>query len=146
MSETPTGALRARCEDEVVDLHRFFQAWYRGEIDPDGGGFSRLSDVLAEGFHMVSPDGEVIGRGEILSALRAAHGSKVADFVIRTDECRFRSGSRRLGVVTYEEWQEEGGTRRGRIATAVLQDRADAPNGVEWVHVHQTWLPANRRR
>ena len=142
MSEMPTGALRARCEDEVVELHRFFQAWYRGEIDPDGGAFSRLSDVLGESFHMVSPDGELVGRGEVLAVLRAAHGSKGADFVLRAEECRFRTGSRRLGVVTYEEWQEEGGTSRGRIATAVLQDRADAPNGVEWVHVHQTWLPA----
>ena len=53
MSDAPTSALRARCEDEVTDLHRFFGGWLRGEIDPDSGGLSRMSDVLAEGFHMI---------------------------------------------------------------------------------------------
>jgi hypothetical protein len=140
MGEAPTSALRARCEDEVVELHRFFQAWFRGEIDPDGSAFSRLSDVLAEGFHMVSADGEVVGRSEILASLRAAHGSKSSGLVIRIEDCRFRTGGGRLGVLTYQEWQQEGERSRGRIATAVFQDRGDAPNGVEWVHVHETWL------
>lgn len=140
MNEVPTTELRARCEDEVVGLHRFFQEWYRGEIDPAGEGFSRMSDVLAEGFHLISADGRLVGRSEILASVRGAHGSKSQDFAIRTGECHFRIGSRRMGVVFYEEWHEEGGERRGRISTAVFQDRADAPNGVEWVHVHETWL------
>lgn len=142
MSEmpVPTEALRARCEDEVVELHRFFQAWYRGEIDADGEAFGRVSEVLAEGFHRISPEGAMVPRSEILASIRRAHGSKPADFVIRTERCQFRAGSRRLGVVTYEEWHEEGGESRGRISTAVLQDRADTPQGVEWVHVHETWL------
>lgn len=141
MHETPTGALRARCEDEVVELHRFFQDWYRGTIDAGGEAFARMSDVLAEGFHLIGPDGALVGRGEILAAVRGAHGSRGSEFTIRTGECRFRAGGRGLGVVTYEEWHEEGHSRRGRISTAVFQDRADAPNGVEWVHVHETWLP-----
>lgn len=141
MHETPTGALRARCEDEVTDLHRFFQEWYRGTIEAGGEGFSRMSDVLTEGFHLITPDGALVGRSEILGAVRGAHGSRGPDFTIRTGECRFRAGGRGLGVVTYEEWHEDGDTRRGRISTAVFQDRADAPNGVEWVHVHETWLP-----
>lgn len=140
MNDVQTTELRARCEDEVVGLHRFFQEWYRGEIDAAGEGFSRMSDVLAEGFHLISTDGRLVGRSEILASVRGAHGSKPADFRIRTGECHFRVGSRRMGVVTYQEWHEEGGERRGRISTAVLHDRADAPNGVEWIHVHETWI------
>lgn len=140
VTEMPTTDLRARCEDEVVELHRFFQAWYRGEIDPGGEGFSRFSDVLSESFHLISPDGRLVSRSEILAAVRAAHGSKPPAFEIRTGEVHFRIGSRRVGVVTYEEWHEGGGEGRGRVSTAVFQDRADAPNGVEWVHVHETWL------
>jgi hypothetical protein len=136
----PTEALRARCEDEVFELHRFFQGWYRGEVDAGGEAFSRVSDVLGEGFHLISPDGTKVGRSDLLASIRGAHGSKPADFVIRTEDCHFRAGGRGLGVVTYEEWHEEGGTRRGRVSTAVFQDRADAPQGVEWVHVHETWL------
>ena len=140
MNDVQTTELRARCEDEVVGLHRFFQAWYRGEIDAAGEGFSRMSDVLAEGFHLIATDGRLVGRSEILASVRRDHGSKSPEFAIRTGECHFRAGSRRMGVVTYEEWHEEGGERRGRISTAVLQDRAVAPNGVEWVHVHETWI------
>lgn len=140
LNPIPTEALRARCEDEVLELHRFFQAWYRGEIDADGEAFGRVSEVLAEGFHLVSPEGEMVARSDILAAIRRSHASKPADFVIRTERCHFRAGGRGLGVVTYEEWHEEEGKSRGRISTAVLQDRADAPQGVEWVHVHETWL------
>lgn len=140
MSEVHTSALRARCEDEVVELHRFFEAWYRGEIDLEGEGISRLSDVLSEGFHRISPEGTLGSRSEVLTAVRAAHGSKPPGFRIRTGQVQFRIGSRRVGVVTYEEWHEEAGERRGRVSTAVFQDRADAPHGVEWVHVQETWL------
>lgn len=136
----PTEALRARCEDEVLDLHRFFQAWFRGEIDAGGEAFARVSDVLAEGFHLIAPDGTMASRSEVLASLRGAHGSKPSDFAIRTERCHFRAGGRSVGVVTFEEWHEEAGERRGRISTAVFHHRADAPQGVEWVHVHETWL------
>lgn len=134
-------ALRVRCEDEVFELHRFFQEWYLGEVDdPNGEAFGRVSEVLAEDFHIVTPEGKMLGRSEILTAVRGAHGSKSADFRIRTEKCHFRAGGRGIGVVTYEEWHDEGGKSRGRLSTAVFQDRADAPNGVRWVHVHETWL------
>lgn len=136
----PTEALRARCEDEVLELHRFFQAWYRGEIAADGEAFARVSEVLAEGFHRISPEGDLVGRSEVLTAIRGSHASRSPELVIRIERCQFRAGGRGLGVVTYEEWHEEGDESRGRIATAILQDRADAPQGVEWVHVHETWL------
>lgn len=144
MTEAHSSALRGRCEDEIVELHRFFQAWLRGEIDPDGDGFSRLGDALAVDFHRVSADGAIAGRSEVLAEVREGHGSKPPDFAIRAEGFRFRAGSRRLAVVTYEEWHEPGGPHAapgaGRISTAVFQDRADAPNGVEWVHLHETFL------
>lgn len=140
MSEEPTGALRARCEDEVLELHRFFQDWMRGAPEVNGEAFSRVSEVLGEGFQRIAPDGSVEGRSEILASLRAAHGSKSAGFAIRIERCRFRSGGRSLGVVTYEEWHDEGDEKRGRMATAVFRGRGDAPNGVEWVHLHETWM------
>lgn len=134
-------ALRVRCEDEVFALHRFFQDWYLGTVeDPNGEAFSRVSEVLAEEFHLVTPEGKMLGRSEILAALRGAYGSKSADFRIRTERCHFRVGGRGIGVVTYEEWHDEGGNSKGRLATAIFQDRADAPHGVRWVHVHETWL------
>lgn len=141
MTEIPSGTFRGRCEDEVVDLHRFFERWYRGEPDAHGEEFARVSDVLAEDFRMVTPEGAVVARSELLAGIRGGHGSK-EDFRIRIENLVYRMGVRGgVAVVTYEEWQEEGGEDRGRVSTAVLHERPDAPNGVEWLHVHETWLP-----
>ena len=44
-------------------------------------------------------------------------------------------------MVVYEEWQEIEGEARGRLSTAVLQRCEGTPNGLEWLHVHEVWLP-----
>ena len=45
-----------------------------------------------------------------------------------------------VAVVSYEEWQEIAGQPRGRISSGVFRVRAGTPNGVEWLHLHETWL------
>jgi hypothetical protein len=44
-------------------------------------------------------------------------------------------------LVTYEEWQQSGDQTTARLSTALFRDKPDAPNGLEWLHVHETWLP-----
>ena len=44
-----------------------------------------------------------------------------------------------LALATYEEWQEIDGKINARLSTVLLRAKADAPNGVEWLHVHETW-------
>lgn len=41
---------------------------------------------------------------------------------------------------TYEEWQDTGQGERGRISSVLFRRRERAPNGVEWLHVHETWI------
>jgi len=141
MNDTSAGSLRDRCETEVLELHRFFERWYLGEPDPHGEDFSRLSDVLTEDFRMVDPDGALVARSDLLTGIRASHGSKPEGFHIAIENLYYRMLGRGLAAVTYEEWHEEGGRRRGRLSTAIFREHADVPNGVEWVHVHETWLP-----
>jgi len=141
MNDAPAGSFRDRCEDEIVGLHRFFQRWYLGECDPHGEEFSRVSDVLTEDFRMVNPDGVQVARSDLLSGLRARHGTKREGFQIEIENVTYRMLGRGLAAVTYEEWHEEGRHRKGRLSTAIFRDHDDAPNGVEWVHVHETWLP-----
>jgi len=141
MNDTSAGSLRDRCETEVLELHRFFERWYLGEPDPHGEDFSRLSDVLTEDFRMVNPDGEVVARSELLTGLRRNHGTRSDDFQIRVENVSYRMVGRTAAAVTYEEWHEEGGRTRGRVSTAILREHSSTPNGVEWLHVHETWLP-----
>ena len=46
-----------------------------------------------------------------------------------------------LHLLRYQEWQERDGRSTGRLSSAVFRDRHDAPNAVEWLHLHETWLP-----
>lgn len=140
-TERGSGSLRDRCEDEVLGLHRFFERWYRGELEASGEDFARVSDVLTEDFRMVEPGGGVVARGELLTGLRSNHGTKPAGFRIRIENVFYRTLGRGLAAVTYEEWHEAGTRVKGRVSTAIFRDQANTPNGVEWVHVHETWLP-----
>ncbi len=138
-------AMQARCEKEVLELHRFFQDWFNGVLEPTDEDFARFRDVMAEGFVIVTPGGSLREREALVSRLRSAHGSWRRDGQpagrLWIENVRFHRREGALALVTYEEWQETGDGTRGRLSTALFRPREDAPNGVEWLHVHETWLP-----
>lgn len=130
-----------QCEDEVLGLHRFFERWFSGRCDPEEIG--RLSGVLSERFLMVTTAGETFDRRSLVASLYQRHGSQPPPagayaIEIRNLKERFRAGGHCL--VTYEEWQQVDGESRGRLSSALFRERSDAPHGVEWVHLHETWL------
>lgn len=126
-----------QCEDEVLELHRFFERWFSGSADKDEIG--RLSGVLSERFLMVSPEGETLDRRGLVARLFERHGADRVRISIRDLRERFRTGGHCM--ITYEEWQQDGdGPARGRLSSALFRERSDAPQGVEWVHLHETWL------
>ncbi len=144
IKEGATG-LAAGCLAEVADLHRFFEAWLNG-----GGaaaGFDRCERALGDGFAIVDSAGALCERGPLLSALRAAHGRHAgADepFRIWIERPTVRMVHDPVCLVTYEEWQRIGGRTTARLSSALFRRRPDGPNGVEWLHVHETWLPGDR--
>lgn len=126
--------IAAQCEREVRDLHAFFQQWFRGELPATDAGFARLAGVMAPEFEIISPAGKILDRDGILAAVRERHGSD-GGFTIEIRNHRHRAELADAALVTYEEWQ--GG--KGRISTALLRTQPSMPNGVEWLHVHETW-------
>ena len=136
--------MEQRCNDEVVQLHQFFQDWFNGVLPPTDVAFGRFSSVMAEGFVIISPNGELTERDELLERLQAAHGiwremSRPGRIWIENLQVRHQVGNQVL--VHYEEWQEIEGESRGRLSTALFRRREGAPNGIEWLHVHEVWLP-----
>ena len=129
-----------RCRLEVVELHRFFQEWFRGLVPNTDESLARFSDVLSEGFEIISPAGVSVGRAPILDAVRDGYGREPGAkiWIENHRHCMTIGG---LSVVTYEEWQDMAGRKRGRLSTAVLQITEDTPHAVQWLHVHETWLP-----
>lgn len=138
-----TAELSERCLAEVVDLHRFFEAWL-GSDEPQME-FGRCERALATGFHIVEPEGAVREREPLLAGLKAARGGRadIEDpFRIRIEEAQVRWVEGAFCLVTYVERQTGSRRRTARRSSALFRESAGGPNGVEWLHVHETWIDA----
>ena len=123
---------------EVRELHRFFQDWYRGELENET--FQRFSGVMGKGFEIILPDASALPRQTIIDAVRSQKGSDpVAELWI--ENVRLIHSEPEFVVATYEEWQgRKGQEARGRLSTVVFSRNENAPNGLVWMHVHETWI------
>jgi hypothetical protein len=125
---------------EVEELHEFFQKWFNGEVPDTDASFERFAGVLAPTFHIISPDGTVHDKASTLPVVRGGHGRGGMRIWIRNYEHRLLIGGS-VAMATYEEWQETEEGTRGLLSTALLEQADGTPNGLRWLHVHETWLP-----
>ena len=120
------------CRTEIIELHRFFEGWFAGTTDD----FARFDRSIARDFTMVGPGGDRRTRDEVVRGLIDGHGTR--KLAIRIESVEARSLGDAFLLARYEEWLDE----KGRVSTALFRERSDAPNGIEWVTVHETWLPS----
>lgn len=133
--------LGTRCRREVLELHQFFEDWFMGRVGDDDASYARFTSVMAEGFEIVSPKGFVTERALLFDGLRQTHGrNRRTPIRIWIRNIQGRVIAEDLYLVRYEEWQEAYGETTARLSSAILQRREGAPNGVDWLHVHETWL------
>jgi hypothetical protein len=126
-------------EKEIIQLHHFFQDWFNGDLSPTDRSFSRLIDALDPEFKMVTPRGTILERGELLENLRTAHYSH-REMRIWIENVMVHSQVGDIFIVTYEEWQEIKGRITSRFSSAIFKTCPSAPNGVCWIHLHETWI------
>lgn len=124
---------------EVEELHRFFEDWFSGRCEATDAAFARFERVLADDFEIVTPDGAVLDRTTILDAVRGGHGS--GPMRIWIEKYRARSTDGGLHLATYEEWQTRDDVTRGRLSTVLFRAGPGGDDEMQWVHVHETWLP-----
>lgn len=135
--EEPTLTLED-CEREIRSLHSFFVDWYTGSDEAD---FDRFEEALAPSFEMVTPDGDMLARGGVLAHARGRHGEdEVGDFGIEIRNVRLLDSHEDRALVRYEEWQDTNRGENGRVSTALFRPSDEAPEGVEWMYLHETWL------
>jgi hypothetical protein len=125
---------------EIVELHTFFGAWLDGTLPNTDAAFARLVETTDPAFLLITPSGEAITGAALIDQIRAQHASRLAwRMWIERAELRCQSGD--LLVATYEEWHQTADTTTTRICTAILRAAPGTPNGLAWLHVHETWLP-----
>ncbi len=122
-------------------MHRFFEAWFRGGFSDRERGFERFTGVMDSGFVMVSPKGTAVGLDALCAGLRGAFGSWGAGDSIEVSEVTLRHAHADLVLLTYVETQRTPDKETARLSTVLMRQREATPNGVQWLHVHETWQP-----
>ena len=123
-------------EKEITELHQFFESWYRGNIENSERSFGRLADVLAAGFALITPDGHVVEREQLLDLMRAEYATK-PEIKIWIENCQLRFSDQNVFVVIYEEHGIDKDRKQESLITAVFCKNQKQVNGLEWVHIHE---------
>jgi hypothetical protein len=156
-SEQGEAIMEQACEAEVRELHEFLVEWMTGVLPRTPEAYERFAKVIADDFVIINPGGALTERTSLIDDLEAAYGvhaeppnpdrgniGEPKDFRIWIENCRCRHQEGGLSLVTYEEWQQMSGAVTGRLSTALFRSCGGTPNGVEWLHLHETWLPLNK--
>lgn len=138
---------------EIVELHEFFERWLggdagRGAAETSGDATAnetpdvpmpRLEGALGPDFTMVTPSGKVVGREALLSGLAAARGSRPG-LRIEILDPSLVAETPTLTVARYTEVQHAEGSTTRRLSSVVFERSEGAPNGLRWLHVHESWV------
>lgn len=128
---TPLAQAAAR---EVVELHAFFVEAFTGRKRD----FTRAEQALAPDLLMVTPEGRRVSRAQIMDALAKARARP--DFRINIHDIRPVSETSQGVLLQYVEEQYREGETSKRISVALFEAAPDAPCGVVWRYLQETWI------
>jgi len=128
---------------EVRELHEFFEAWLGGSGPSGDLAFRRVEAALALDFTLVAPTGQRLSRSELIGWLRSAYGSRRSPerFRITIEEPMVIRCEPPLVIMSYVDVQG-GAEVSARRSLAVLREAEDAPCGVLWIALQETWTTA----
>lgn len=120
-------------------MHLFIEDWIGG-LRQD---MSPFTEALAEEFTFVPPDGSVLDREEAIAAMEAvddAHSDSSPSFRIDVQDTEVQLSVYGMHLVTYREHQRIDGEWHSRTSSVWLRETTRTATGLEWVHLHETWL------
>ena len=143
--------MESSCEQEVIRIHQFFVDWLNGTIPNNFDIFQQqCGSILASDLHYIKPNGTVVQHDALVQQLRQGHGTKQGrffDMEIHNLQVLPHHGD--VCLVLYQEWhygqkQDDNDDNASsllndkRQCTALFRRSTDTPNGVEWIHIHET--------
>lgn len=124
---------------EVVEFKLFKVKWLLGQVSNTEKAFARLSGVISNGAKTISPEGIESNTAELLDGLRKKYGSMCGlELRVWFDNIRVQKLAEQVYLVTWQQWEQLAGERRGYFVSAILILKAGTPNGLEWLHFHET--------
>lgn len=130
--------LIARAQAEVVNRHHFFVEWFTGRASE--AELKASLRAFAPDMVMIEPDANTIGTDEITAMITNARGKRPADFEIRVELISARLIGSEIVAVVYDEHQVIAGAKSARRSSAVFSADPEAPEGVVWRHLQETWI------
>jgi len=135
--------IEQRCRQEIEQLHGFFERWFNGRVEQTQSEFSRLDIALDADFVLVGPDGVDVTRKQLIDDIWD-HWNHPADegkdFHIEVSDVSVRRRLPLIFIATYTERQEVGDEVTERRSTVVFRETPEAPNDLEWLHLHESWI------
>jgi hypothetical protein len=128
---------------EVVELHEFFRVWLRPNSTGNNGSPldpARFERAFDPEFRLVGPDGGVRDRAAIVGWLHDLKGGRGDDFRMEVSDFRTAWSQGDAILLEYVETQYLQGKTTQRQSTALLKRAPNAPAGMAWVHLQETWL------
>lgn len=122
---------------EITELHQFFQDYFTGNIPVEA--VSRFDQTLAAGFTLIDSAMRTTEYTEIKQIIRGLHGQREG-LRVWVENIVLRHEFEDLVIVTYEEWQATDEQKMQRASTVIFKKDSDAPNGLLWLHVHESGL------
>lgn len=136
-------SIERRCRREIDELHDFFEDWFNGDLDQNSESFERFESVIAPGFVLIDLEGAAVRRDELVPVIRDRWGHRADEgepIAIDTDEIELLRSEGELHLATYIERQRIGDSSNNRRSSVLFRESDGAPNGLEWLHVHETLI------
>jgi hypothetical protein len=130
---TPLAQSAAR---EVVELHALIVELFTGRLRD----FSRCETVFSPEMEMVTPEGRRITRAQIMANFHKAQARD--DFRITIRDIRPIKETAEDILLQYIEEQYRDGEISTRLSVALFEAAPEAPCGVVWRFLQETWIDA----
>lgn len=130
---------------DIEDVHKFFVGWFGGQVPKTEAVFARFRNSLDPRFGQVNPRGlyrpyaTIVG--DVWDHWNWFPGDPTYRIWVARPRVRFVIGGDHA-LAVYEEWLNYKGENIGRTCTALVAKRDSAPNGIVWLEMQESLLPA----
>lgn len=132
-------------QKEILDLHAFFVKWFRGEVEKTEANFAHLRLRFLPQFVIYFPSGYICSLEDFLTMVYNNHSGRkpvgeAYNIFIDQFLVRWKSVDEQTVLCTYEERQIVKDVEEYiRLSSAWFIRDNNAPNGVQWLHIHESW-------